>query len=178
MAAGRAGAQRQASARTAGSAWRNRLAAFSSGRTTPSRAAAIARGWTVHDILAQNTRTAFAASAPPISVSTSSKLQHSFVWLEPIPPPRPAQTSGSRAQRRFRFAGELRFRDRMWSCRPRIRRDRPVPNYDPSIRERSCLRWVQSVRWHPCGSSVSCGNRQPFVGSSFLKLFSSPPLPK
>ena len=59
------------------------------------------------------------------------------------------------------FAGELRFRDRMCSCQPRIRRDRPVPNHDPSIRERSCLRRVLSARRHPCGSSVSCGNRQP-----------------
>jgi len=42
------------------------------------------------------------------------------------------------------FAGELRFRDRMSSCQPRIRRDRPIPDHDPSIRERSCLRRVQS----------------------------------
>jgi len=42
------------------------------------------------------------------------------------------------------FAVELRFRDRMYSCQPRIRRDRPIPDHDPSIRERSCLRRVQS----------------------------------
>jgi hypothetical protein len=59
------------------------------------------------------------------------------------------------------FAGELRFRDRMSSCQPRIRRDRPIPDHDPNIRERSCLRRVQSAHRRPCGSGVFCGDRQP-----------------
>ena len=58
------------------------------------------------------------------------------------------------------FAGELRFRDRMSSCQPRIRRDRPIPDHDPSIRERSLLAagpildyGTLSGPWHPTATA-------------------------
>jgi len=46
-------------------------------------------------------------------------------------------------------------------CQPRIRRDHAIPDHDPSIRERSSLRRVQSSHRRPDGPSGFCGDRQP-----------------